>query len=594
MKEFFRSLFATLIGLTLFVVGGFVLLFILAASMGPSKPTVPARAVLILDLNTNFTDAWRDPSPSDLIQRAAGQGTAESVPLHMAIQAIDRAANDGAVSGLFITGNIRPEGVGSGPAALKELREAIQRFRKASGKPVLAYNQFWTKRELYLCAGAGKVYANPMGLVDATGFASEIMFYGNAFKKYGIEVQVTRAGKYKSAVEPYMLDRMSEANREEVKTLLDDLWADWKRTVAQDRKLTEEAVQAIADTQGVLTPPEALKAGLVDKLAAYDEVLDELKSLTGKKASDVDYPQIALATYVKAAPEAVTSRNRIALVFAEGAIVDGSGGDGSVGGDALSRELRRLRLDKRVKAIVLRVNSPGGSVTASELIQRELVLARKEKPVVVSMGHLAASGGYWISAQANRIFAEPTTITGSIGVYGLLPNVKGLANGHGVTWDGVQTGRIAGAASLSRPRTAEELARAQGAVDWIYDVFLGKVAEGRKLSKERVHEIGQGRVWSGAAALKLGLVDEMGGLQDAVLHAAKLAKVEKDYRLEGPGEPKSALEKMLEALGSGRPSYTRSAAGGVQQELKRVWNGFEALNDPQGLYARMPYDLDLR
>ncbi len=594
MKEFFRSLFATLVGLVVFCGGCLVLLVLLLASMGPSKPTVPARAVLILDLNTNFTDAYRETSPAEVVQRMAGQGPAEGLPLHQVIQALDRATHDGSVSALFITGNLRPEGVGSGPAALKELREAIQRFKKDSGKPVLAYNQYWTKRELYLCAGAGKVMANPMGLVDATGFASEITFFGKAFKKYGIDVQVTRAGKYKSAVEPFVLDRMSDANREEVQSLLDDLWADWKRTVAADRKLSPEAVQAIADTQGTLTSPEALKAGLVDKLAAYDEVLDELKALAGKKASDRDYPQIDLATYVKAGPDAETGRNRIALVFAEGTIVDGSGTDGAVGGDALSREIRRLRLDKGVKAIVLRVNSPGGSVTASELIQRELVLARKEKPVVVSMGHLAASGGYWISCQADRIFAEPTTITGSIGVFGMLPNIKALANEHGITWDGVQTSRLASAATLSRPKTPEELARAQGSVDWIYEVFLGKVAEGRKMSRDAVHEIAQGRVWSGAAAQRLGLVDELGGLQDAVRHAAKLAKVEKDYTLAGPAEPKSPIEKLMEALGGGKHPYTQARAGVLQQQVQRLFGQLETLNDPNGLYARMPYDLDLR
>ncbi len=593
MKEFFRSLLASLVALGLFVFGGFVLLVILISSMGPTKPVVPAKAVLILDLNTNFTDSYRESSPAELLQKAAGTGEVEGIPLHVVIQAIDRAAHDASISGLYITGVVRPEGVGSGPAALKELREAILRFAKESGKPVIAYNQYWSKRELYLCAGTGRVYINPAGLMDVTGYASETTFYGKAFKKFGIEMQITRAGKYKSAVEPYFLDKMSDANREEVQALLDDLWGEWKRAVAGDRKLTPEAVQALSDDLGVLSSPEALKAGMVDKVASGDQVLDELKLLAGRKATDLDYPQMDLETYVKAGPEP-TGSNRIALVFAEGSIVDGSGPAGTVGGDSLSRELRRLRLDKKVKAIVLRVNSPGGSALASELIQRELVLARKEKPVVVSMGHLAASGGYWIAAYADRIFAEPTTLTGSIGVFGMIPNIKGLANEYGVTWDSVQTSRLANSMTISRPKTDAEMARAQATTDWIYDMFLTKVAEGRKLPRAKVEEIAQGRVWSGAAAQKLGLVDELGGLQDAVAYAARMAKVENDYRLEGPSEPKTPVEKLLEALGGGRKNYTRGRADAVKSRFLHVLGELDAFNDPSGVYARMPFDLNLR
>ncbi len=593
MKDFFKSLLASFVALGLFAGGVLVLLVILVASMGPTKPVVPSRAVLILDLNTNFTDSYPDQGPAELLQKAAGGGLAEGIPLHVLVQAIDRASHDASLSALYITGIVRPEGVGSGPAALKELREAILRFRKVSGKPVIAYNQYWTKRELYLCAGVGKVYMNPLGVLDATGYASEVTFYGKAFKKYGVDVQVTRVGKYKSAVEPYVLEKLSDPAREELQVLMGDLWTEWKAAVAADRKLTPAQLQAIADEQGTLTSPEALKAGLVDKLLANDQVLDELKEIAGKKVGDRDFPQIDMATYVKTVPEPSGS-NRIALVFAEGAIVDGMGTSGSIGGETLSNELRRLRLDKRVKAIVLRVNSPGGSAPASELIQRELVLARKDKPVVVSMGHLAASGGYWISTYADRIFAEPTTITGSIGVFGLLPNVKSLANEHGITWDGVQTAKLANSLTISRPKTDAELQRAQVMVDWIYDLFVTKVAESRKLTREQVQEIAQGRVWSGAAAIRIGLVDEIGSLQDAVAYAARKAKVESDYRLEGPAEPRTAVEKVLKALGGGKRQYTRSSADSLQGQVRHVISGLEAFTDPRGIYARMPYDLAIR
>src|ERR1035438_10432650 len=307
------------------------------------------------------------------------------------------------------------------------------------------------------------------------------MFFGEAFKKYGVEVQVTRVGKFKSAVEPFITDHMSEPNRQQVRKLLDDIWGEWKDSVAKDRQKAPLDLQAIADEQGLVEAEDAKKLGLVDRVAPYDEVLGELKKLSGKQGKDKDFPQIALATYAGIDGEAKSGRTRIAVVVAEGDIVDGEGKASQAGGDRLSRELRRLRLDDRVKAVVLRVNSPGGSVAASELIQREVVLTKAVKPVVVSMGQLAASGGYWISTYGNRIFAEPTTITGSIGVFGLRPNVKKLANEHGITWDSVQTAKLANPMTFTRPKNDLELNRIQGLVDHIYAQFIAKVAESRKM-----------------------------------------------------------------------------------------------------------------
>jgi len=596
MKDFFRSLFASLVALALFCGGGVVVLVVLLAAMGSSKPTVAAKSVLVFNLATSFPDAAPEGGAAELMQKAMRGGGADGLPLAGVIQALERAAKDKNISALYLTGNVEAAGLGSGPAALKELREAIQRFKTDSGKPVLAYNHAWSKREYYLCAGATKVYGNPSGAVDLTGLAAEPMFYGAAFKKYGIEVQVTRVGKFKSAVEPYVLDKMSDANREQMQSLLGDLWAEWKGTVAADRKLTPEAVQAASDDQGILMAAEALKGGFLDKLATPDAVLDELKGLAGRKASDLEFPQMDMATYMKM-PFEVTGKNRIAVVYAEGTIVDGHGQDSEVGGDRLSRELRKLRLDKNVKAIVLRVNSPGGSAMASELIQREVILARKDKPVVVSMGYLAASGGYWIATYGDRIFAEPNTITGSIGVFGLLPNVQKLANDHGITWDRVQTSKLANPLTLSRPKSVAELARIQLLVDDIYEQFLTRVAESRKLKREQVHEIAQGRVWSGTQAKQLGLVDELGGLRDAVRHAAKMAKIEGDYRVDAPSEPRTAVEKILKALGGDKPTQGRTRVGAAQDLRQQVETAFDSLNtltDPRGIYARMPFELNLR
>ena len=591
MKDFFKSFFATV--LALMVVGGFALVgfFGLMAVLGSSsRPTVPDRAVLVFNLGTSLTDGERDPEPGELLNEALNGGAGATQALPEIIEALDRAASDSHITALFLTGRLQA----AGPAQLRELREAIQRFK--TRKPVLAYNLGWSKRDYYLAAGATTVYINPFGEMEVNGLASEPMFFGDAFKKYGVEVQVTRVGKYKSAVEPFILDRMSEPNREQVQKLLDDLWGEWKDTVARDRKKTPADLQAIADEQGLVEAEDAKRLGLVDRIAPYDEVLDALKKLTGKQAKDKDFPQIALATYAGIPGEAKSGKARVAVVVAEGEIVDGEGKSSQVGGERLSRELRRLRLDDRIKAVVLRVNSPGGSASASELIQREVILTRKVKPLVISMGHLAASGGYWISTYGDRIFAEPTTITGSIGVFGLLPNVKKLANDHGITWDSVQTAKLANPMTLTRPKNDLELNRIQGLVDHIYEQFIAKVADSRKMKKEAVHEIAQGRVWSGQEALKLGLVDELGGLGDALRFAAKMAKAENDFYVVGPEHEPELFKELLRSLGQGKPR--KQAQSGPVESLAEAFRAelehLSALNDPQGVYARMPFELDLK
>jgi protease-4 len=591
MKDFFKSFFATI--LALIVVGGvaFVLFFGLLAVIGSSgKPTVPSKAVLVFDLDTSLTDGERDTDASEALGEALGGGGAHAQALPVVIEALDRAASDAHITGLFITGNLQS----AGPAQLRELREAIQRFK--AKKPVLAYNLGWSKRDYYLAAGATKVFMNPFGEMEVNGLASEPMFFGEAFKIYGVEVQVTRVGKYKSAVEPYITDRMSDANREQIQKLLEDIWGEWKATVAKDRKKQPADLQVIADEKGLVEAEDARKLGLVDRVAPYDEVLDELKKLAGKQAKDKDFPQITLATYAGIPGESKSGKTRVAVLVAEGEIVDGEGKPNQVGGERLSRELRRLRQDDRVKAVVLRVNSPGGSASASELIQREVVLTKKVKPLVVSMGHLAASGGYWISTYGDRIFAEPTTITGSIGVFGLLPNVKKLANEHGITWDSVQTAKLANPMTLTRPKNDVELNRIQGVVDHIYEQFISKVADSRKLKKETVQEIAQGRVWSGQEAVKLGLVDELGGLDAALNHAAKMAKAENDFYVVGPEREPDAFKDFLKALGQGKSRrLTKSGpVDALTNAFKLQFERISALNDPHGVYARLSFDLDLK
>lgn len=591
MKDFFKSLVASFFALLLFFGVGAGLLIASLVSLAPSGPAVPKKAILVLDLNTNIPDSAQDPGPGETVQRALRGRMGDGAALPLLTRALDRAANDPDIAGLFLTGNLRVEGYGSGYGALVELREAIARFKKTSEKPVIAYNQGWGKREYFVSSVASTLYGNPFGHMEVMGPSAEMMFMAGAFKKYGIEFQVTRVGKYKSAVEPFVLEKMSEENRAQYQKLLDDLWTEWKGGVADARRKSPEDIQRVADEKGILTATEAQREGLVDKLAHYDEVLDELKRLTGKKETELHFPQIDLLDYAKV-PSSSEGKNRIAVVVAEGEIVDGDGGIGQIGGDQVGRDLRELRLDPDVKAIVLRVNSPGGSATASDVIQREVVLAKRVKPVVVSMGTVAASGGYWISTYGDRIFAEPETITGSIGVFGMLANVQKLANEHGITFDSVKTAKLA-SPSLAHPSSPEEMARMQVVVDEIYDQFLQKVAEGRKMSKEAVHEIAQGRVWSGREAQRLGLVDEMGGLKDAIGHAAKLAKIEDDYRVDAPSAAPSPVERLLHLLeGKGGEKAAQAGLGDqlvmrFQQQLRHL----NAFNDPQHVYARLPLDV---
>ncbi|MBS1766141.1 MAG: signal peptide peptidase SppA [Acidobacteria bacterium] len=595
MKEFFKTFFAVVLGLAVFSVAACFIGFAFLAALGSAssnKPEVPQKAVLVFDLGANIPDHVDESDPQVALQKALGKGPRE-LELDGVLNALDQAASDDRIAAVYLTGNLQPQGYGSGFAALQEIRAALQRV--AAKKPVLAYDMSFAKRDYYL-ASVGKVYLNPFGEVEVNGLASEPMFYGDAFQKYGVQVQVTRVGKFKSAVEPFILDKMSPENREQVQSLLDDVWGVWKQDVAASRHTTTDELQALADTKGILPGDEAQAAGLVDGVRPYDEMLAELKQLSGKDAKAKAFPQISLDAYLDTLPER-TSGAKVAVVYAEGEIVDGNGGPGQIGGDSLARELRRVRQDESIKAVVLRVNSPGGSAAASDLIQREVILTRQAKPLIVSMGTVAASGGYWISTYGDHIFAEPGTITGSIGVFGLLPNLQKLANDHGITFDEVTTAKMANPMTLSRPKTPEELARIQGLVDRIYDQFLTKVSESRGIPKAGVNDIAQGRVWSGQRALQLHLVDEIGGLQDAIRYAAKQAKLGSGYRVITGGTEKSPWQKLIESLDENARPRPVANAGPMQQLLgqaKQSYDLLSSLNDPQGVYARMPMDLVMK
>jgi protease IV len=524
--------------------------------------------------------------------------------LRQVTRAIKASAKDSRIVGVFIHGHLSPSGYGTGLAAIREVREALEEV-KAAGKPIVAYLDSPMTRDMYLASVADEIVLDPFGEVFLPGLATEPMFYAGAFEKYGVRVNPTRHGKYKSYVEAFTRRDMSPENREQTQTLLNDIWGTIVSDISEARHITPAELQALVDSEGLIRPESALKHHLVTRIGYRDQIIDDLKARTGRKGSHQSFKQVAMSDYAAQVHEtplafshtgakAASHDGKIAVVYAEGAIVDGKGQLDEIGSDRFSKEIRKFRLDNDVKALVLRVNSPGGSSSASEEIQREIRLTLKVKPVVISMGSYAASGGYWISAYGTRIFAEPSTITGSIGVFGLSFDVEKLANDFGLTFDRVKTGKFADAMTITRAKTPEELAIIQNMVDWIYDQFVKKVAEGRKIDPAKVEEIAQGRVWSGTAALKLGLVDEIGGLDTAIKYAAKEAQLGPQYQLVEYPKKMELAEVIAEAIGAAREGNTQSGlVTRMTKQVKEQLHTLDQFNSPNSVYARMPLELKL-
>ncbi|WP_044205211.1 signal peptide peptidase SppA [Coleofasciculus chthonoplastes] len=590
------SMLGSLLGFTLFFgIGtvGLVSLIITAASRD-TGPQVKDKSVLVFDLSLTVRDTDPTSSTSRAIEEALSGEETDTITLRKVIDTLNTAAEDSRIVALYLDGSQTSTSSGTGFATLKEVREALERF-KESGKKIIAYDVDSGEGEYYLSSIADTIVLNPMGSLEMNGFSSQPMFFTGALEKFGIGIQVIRVGKYKSAVEPFVLKELSQENRQQMQALLGDLWTEFRTTVGKSRQVTPQELQAIADTQGIVLASDAIGRRLVDKVGYYDEVIAQLQELTGESETEKSFRQVHLSTYADIAdkPEHQrASKNKIAVLYASGEIVDGEGSVQEVGGESFAAQMRKLRLDDSVKAVVLRVNSPGGSATASEIIQREVKLTRDSKPVIISMGDIAASGGYWISTYGNRIFAEPNTVTGSIGVFGLLMNVQQIANENGITWDVVKTGRFADTQTVSRPKTTQELALIQKIVDQVYSKFLDKVAESRKLPKDKVAQIAQGRVWSGIDAKQLGLVDEIGGLDDAIEYAVKEANLGEDWKLEEYPRFQTLEERLIEEFVGNDSNTTRQPDPLMAEfmKLKEDLAMLQALNDPKGIYARLPFN----
>jgi protease IV len=606
IKQTFASLIGSLLGLIIFAglgTTGLFLVILAATSSKETGPEVKNKSVVVFDLSMKITDA--EPNSDEFFQNALSGVDDERMTLRKVIETLEKARRDPRIVGIYLDATGGSEVSNLGYASLKEIRKALEEFR-AAGKKVIAYGSNWSKKEYYLSSAANSVILNPLGLIEVNGLSSQQMFLTGALQKYGVGVQVVRVGKFKGAVEPLILTKLSPENREQTQKLLDDVWGEWRTTVGVSRKIEPQKLQAIADNQALLEATEAKSSGLVDQVAYADEVVSDLKKLTNSDKEDKTFRQIKLNDYGQISGKSLgverDSKNKIAVVYAEGEIVDGKGEDGEVGGDRFAKIFNKLREDENVKAVVLRINSPGGSATAAEVMQREIKLTRQIKPVVVSMGDVAASGGYWIASDSNRIFAEPNTITGSIGVFGILFNGQKLANDNGITWDSVKTGRYADVQTVSRPKSPQELELYQRSVNRIYDMFLNKVSQGRKLPEEKVAEIAQGRVWSGVAAKEVGLVDEIGGLNSAIAYTAKQAKLGENWELQeyprsnGFGERffGRATQEAQNTFGINKTQL--KAANPLTAEFQKLQQEIgilQKMNDPQGIYARLPFNLKI-
>lgn len=582
MRSFFKSFFASLLALVVFCLLGFIFFIVVVSAFSSTdKPVIASKAVLVLDMGKPIKERFVE-GPFDFIQG----DVSENVPgLYDIVRILKYAKNDSHVEGVYIKcGNNANE-----MAANEELRQAIADF-KSSQKFVIAYGEVISQGGYYLGQLADKIYCHPQGGLEWNGFASTNIFIKGLLDKLEIQPQIFYAGKFKSATEPLRETKMTEANRLQTSVFLGGMYDQFIQATATARKLDVIKLKQLAETGAIQTATDAVNYKLIDG-AKYD---DEVKAAIAKRLMIGENSRINFVTmgeYAAAVNYTQSGTDKIAVIYADGDIVDGdSEEEQKVAGDRFRAELSKARLDNTIKAVVLRVNSPGGSALASDVIWREVSLIKKSKPVVVSMGNYAASGGYYIAAAADSILANPSTITGSIGVFGIIPNMESfLKNKLGITTDGVKTAPYADMGNTTRPLTATEAKFIQNSIDTVYAIFKSRVADGRKLNLQQVDSIAQGRVWTGTDGKKNGLVDRLGTLQDAVFVAAKLAKLS-SYGLRELPAKRNFLEQILQApKKSIKASLIQEEIGLEQWKMLQQAKRLKQISGiPQ---ARIPFDM---
>jgi protease IV len=589
MKEFFKFVFASMVGMILSFFVIILLMVIMVAAVVSSsgsdkKAEIASNTVMHLSFTDPITERT-DKSPLSSFN-FLGFDAKKSLGLNDILANIRDAQKNDNIKGIYIDVSSVPAGF----ATTEEIRNALIDFKK-SKKFIIAYGEVYTQGAYYLASVADKIYLNPEGLLDFRGLSSEMMFFKGALEKLEIEAQVIKVGTYKSAVEPLILDKMSDPNRKQVETFLGSMYDHFLNQISASRNIPKDSLFAIANNALVRNAKDALKYKMVDGLKYKDQVLAELKSRTGIEQTK-DIKSVNIADYPESnGEEKGPSDSRIAIVYASGEITGGEGNDETIGSERISRAIRKARTDDKVKAVVLRVNSPGGSALASDVIWREVVLTKKVKPVIVSMGDVAASGGYYIACAADSIFAQPNTITGSIGVFGIIPNMQKFFNNKlGITFDGVKTGKFSDLGTVSRPLTDVEKMIIQVEVNNIYSSFTKKVANGRKKSQSYIDSIGQGRVWSGTDALKNGLVDRLGNIDDAIHSAAKKAKLTKYRIVEYPSQI-DPFQSIFDKSGDKVRTYF------AKRELGENYTYYQQAKEAlsiSGIQARLPYNITIK
>jgi len=583
-------MFASMTGsFILIVILFFILMGMVLSVASLSKKevvVVPENSILQLKLNEEIADR-SSSNPFNNFDFSSFK-TSKSPGLNEILQNIKKAKTDDNIKGIFLDLGTIPSGI----ATMEEIRNALLDF-KSSKKFIVSYSEEYTQKAYYIASVSDKVYLYPEGALDFKGLNGEVMFFKGLLDKLDVDVQILRHGKFKSAVEPFVLDKMSEPNKEQTLKYISGIWNHMLEGISESRKMSVFQLNGIADSFKIQKAQDAVTYKLVDKLMYKDELLAEFRNLLGIGKND-KINSISLQKYVSVPDKTKKihkTKDKIAVIYALGEIVSGKGDDETIGSDRISEAIRKARLDSTVKAIVLRVNSPGGSALASDVIWREVTLSKKTKPVVVSMGDLAASGGYYIACAATRIVADPTTLTGSIGVFGLIPNLKGLYNNKlGVSFDNVKTNNYADIGSTYRPLTNSEENIYQTSVENIYETFITHVAEGRGMTKEKVDSIGQGRVWSGVDALEIGLIDEFGGLEKSIEIAAKLAKIE-EYKIQSLPAQKDPFTQIMEEL-SGE-STDQTILKNKLGELYEFYNYIQYVKNTKGVQARIPYTIKI-
>lgn len=584
MKQFFKFMFASMLGgFLLFLIVFFILVGIFS-SLGKRDPKpITSNSVLHLTLTTEITDRTSE-NPFDGIDFSSFDAS-RAIGLNDLLLNIRKAKEDSNIEGIYLDLSL----VQSGWASLYEIRNELIDF-KESGKFIIAFGDFMSQGAYYLATVADEIYINPEGAIDLRGLNAEIMFVKNMLDKIGVEVQLLRAGRFKGAAEPLIQDRLSSENRLQIQSYISSLWNTALKGISEQRNIPVNALNDIADSYQARTAEGALEAGLIDGIRYRDEIMVMMREKLGldenKEVNLVDYERYK-RTPLPDSMLPVGKRDRIAVIYASGNFVLGRGSERSVGAERIAEAIGKARKDDSIKAIVLRINSPGGIALSGDIILREMILAGEAKPVVVSMGNVAASAGYYVAAYADKIIASPNTITGSIGVFGLIPNMQEMLNDKlGITFDNVKTNEMSDLGSVSRPLTRIEREVFEESIDRFYDTFIHHVAEGRGLPVERVDSIAQGRVWSGVDAKTIGLIDEFGGLNFAVEEAARLAGVEQ-YRVDEFPEIKDFFSRVMEGFGAAESRFMKARLGQGYHIIDRMQQSLEST----GILMRMPYDV---